>query len=150
MNIGNKIAEARKKKNLTQEQLADLLKVTRQSISRWESNQTYPDMDNIVFLAEILEVSCDYLLTDTTKVLEEGIEFSRSAITRLLYGAKGKRVKLTFYEDSKDSDIEGKECSITDFDGQWMYVEYKKRKSTEVKLIPISSILSITFVKDGE
>lgn len=150
MNIGNKIAEARKKKNLTQEQLADLLKVTRQSISRWESNQTYPDMDNIVFLAEILDVSCDYLLTDTTKVLEEGKDCSRSAITRLLYAAKGKRVKLIFYEDSKDSDIEGKECSISDFDGQWMYVEYKKRKSTEVKLIPISSILSITFVKDGE
>lgn len=40
MSIGNKIADARKKKNLTQEQLAELLKVTRQSISRWESDQT--------------------------------------------------------------------------------------------------------------
>ena len=37
MSIGNKIADARKEKNLTQEQLADMMSVTRQSISRWES-----------------------------------------------------------------------------------------------------------------
>lgn len=150
MSVGNKIANARKMKNLTQEQLADLLNVTRQSISRWESNQTYPDMENIVFLAEILDVSCDYLLTDKTRVKEEGKHFSQSTITRLLFGAKGKSVKLFFYEDAKDDDIGNKECVITDFDGQWMYVKFKKRKSTEVKLIPISSILSITFVRDGE
>jgi len=57
MSIGRKIADARKAKNLTQEQLADLMSVTRQSISRWESEQSYPEMDKIVFLAEILGVS---------------------------------------------------------------------------------------------
>ena len=150
MSIGNKIADTRKKKNLTQEQLADLLKVTRQSVSRWESDQTYPDMDKIVFLAEILDVSCDYLLTDKTISKEVGKDVSQSAITRLLFSAKGKQIKLAFYEDAKDDDLENKECIITDFDGQWMYVEFKKRKSTEIKLIPISSILSITFVKEGE
>ena len=149
MSIGNKIAESRKKKNLTQEQLAELLNVTRQSVSRWESEQTYPDMDKIVFLAEILDVSCDYLLTDK-EVEKTGQDISRNSITRLLFGAKGKRVKLVFYEDAKDEDIGNKECKITDFDGQWMYVQYQKRKSTEVKLIPISSILSITFIKDSE
>lgn len=150
MSVGNKIADIRKSKNLTQEQLADLLKVTRQSISRWESDQTYPDMDKIIFLAEILDVSCDYLLTDKTELQEVGKDFSRSAITRLLFGAKGKKVKLTFYEDAKDDDLGNKECVITDFDGQWMYVQFRKRKSTEEKLIPISSILSITFIKEGE
>lgn len=48
MALGRKIAEARKEKNLTQEQLADLMSVTRQSISRWESDQSYPEMDKIV------------------------------------------------------------------------------------------------------
>lgn len=150
MSIGNKIADARKKRNLTQEQLAELLKVTRQSISRWESDQTYPDMDKIVFLSEILNVTCDYLLTDNVRSQEEGKDFSRSAITRLLFNAKGKRVKLVFYEDVKDNDLGSKECVIKDFDGQWMYVQYKKRKAMEVKLISISSILSITFIKEGE
>lgn len=148
MNMGYKIAEARKKKNLTQEQLAQLLGVSRQSISRWESNQTYPDMDKIVFLAEILEVSCDYLLTDQTVPRQDEQDYSKSAITRLLYGAKGKRVKLAFYHDAKDDDLDQKESVITDFDGQWMYVEYEKKKTKEMKIIPISSILSITFVKE--
>lgn len=150
MSIGNKIAEARKKKNLTQEQLADLLKVTRQSISRWESDHTYPDMDKIVFLSEILDVSCDYLLTDKDKLQEDGKEFKRSAITRLLFGTKGKCVKLIFYEDAKDDDLTNKKCVITDFDGQWMYVQFKKHKLKEIKLITISSILSITYIKEDE
>ena len=150
MNIGSKIAEARKKKHLTQEQLAELLNVSRQSISRWESNQTYPDMDKIVFLAEILEVSCDYLLTDQALPQENGTAGNQSAITRLLYGAKGKRVKLAFYQDAKDADLDLKESVITDFDGQWMHVEYEKKKTKEMKIIPISSILSITFVKESK
>lgn len=150
MNIGSKIAEARKKKHLTQEQLAELLSVSRQSISRWESNQTYPDMDKIVFLAEILEVSCDYLLTDQAVPQEDGKDYGKNVITRLLYGAKGKRVKLKFYEDAKDDDLDQKESVITDFDGQWMYVEYEKKKTKEMKIIPISSVLSITFVKESK
>jgi len=53
MGLGNKIADARKSKNMTQEQLAELMSVTRQSISRWESDQSYPEMEKIVYLAEI-------------------------------------------------------------------------------------------------
>ena len=62
MSIGEKIVEARRAKNLTQEQLAELLGVTRQSISRWEQNQAYPEVEKILRLSDILGVSCDYLL----------------------------------------------------------------------------------------
>ena len=64
MNIGDKIAKARKAQNLTQEQLADLLDVSRQAVSRWESDLAYPETDNLVRLSEILHVNCDYLLKD--------------------------------------------------------------------------------------
>lgn len=64
MKIGTKIADARKKQNLTQEQLAELMGVTRQSISRWESNAAYPEIEKIVHLVEILKINCDYLLRD--------------------------------------------------------------------------------------
>ena len=57
MSIGNKIANARKEKHLTQEQLADLMGVSRQSVSRWESDQAYPEMEKIVRLAEVLAVT---------------------------------------------------------------------------------------------
>lgn len=104
MGIGNKIADARKAKNMTQEQLAELLSVTRQSISRWESDQSYPEMDKIIYLAEILGVSCDYLLKDNCEKTEMKKE-SGSAITRILYGLKGKKVRLTFYSDAADYNL---------------------------------------------
>ena len=64
MSLGNKLAQARRAKNLTQEQLAEKLEVTRQAVSRWESDAAYPETDKIVRMAQILEVSCDYLLQD--------------------------------------------------------------------------------------
>lgn len=48
MSLGNKLAEARRAKNLTQEQLAEKLDVTRQAVSRWESDAAYPETDKIV------------------------------------------------------------------------------------------------------
>ena len=64
MKIGGKIANARRCENLTQEQLAEMLGVSRQSISKWELDVAYPEMDNLVKLAEILHINCDYLLKD--------------------------------------------------------------------------------------
>ena len=64
MSLGNKLADARRAKNLTQEQLAEKLEVTRQAVSRWESGAAWPETDKLVRMAQILEVSCDYLLQD--------------------------------------------------------------------------------------
>ena len=147
MGFGNKIADARKAKNMTQEQLAELMSVTRQSISRWESDQSYPEMDKIVFLAEILGVSCDYLLKDNCDKTETKKE-NGNAITRLLYGLKGKSVRLSFYSNDIDYDLVNTDCIIVDFDGQWINVEYTKGKKIETKLLPVSSILSIKYVKE--
>ena len=62
MGIGEKIAALRKKANLTQEELADVLNVIRQSVSRWEAGEPYPDMNKIGKLADILGTNCDCLL----------------------------------------------------------------------------------------
>lgn len=49
-----------------------------------------------------------------------------------------------------DAELNGVVCKITEFDGQWMYVSYKKREKQMSKLIPISSILSIKLIEqDG-
>ena len=63
MGLGNKIYELRKKENLTQEQLAEKLNVTRQTISKWETNQSSPEFDKILPLCELFEISTDELLT---------------------------------------------------------------------------------------
>ena len=150
MSLGNKLAEARKKQNLTQEQLAEQLGVTRQAVSRWESDTAYPETDKIVRMAQILEVSCDYLLQDG--VDEKGKPVT-SPVTRLLKQAKGRRVKLTFYE-SDGMPVVHDWCVIQDFDGGWANMEVvrnqKKPEKNEVRLIPLSAISTITFLKDGE
>ncbi len=64
MNLGEKIYDLRTKKNLSQGDIADALDVSRQSVSKWENNNAVPDLDKIVKLAEIFEVSLDELVLD--------------------------------------------------------------------------------------
>ena len=62
MTIGEKIRIHRDKMSLSQEKLAEKLGVTRQSISKWESNRTYPEMSKIITLSKLFEVNVEYLL----------------------------------------------------------------------------------------
>ena len=64
MTLGEKLSKLRKEYNYTQEQLADILGVTRQSISKWESDIAYPETDKLIKMGKIFECSMDYLLND--------------------------------------------------------------------------------------
>lgn len=62
MTLGEKLYELRKKHGLSQEQLAEALNVSRQSISKWEGNVTYPESDKLIALSDYFGVSLDYLM----------------------------------------------------------------------------------------
>lgn len=62
MNLGGRLFELRKSKNLTQDEVAEKLKVTRQTISKWETNQSTPDFDKIIPLCELFEIGVEELL----------------------------------------------------------------------------------------
>ena len=62
MNVGEKLFELRKSKNLTQDDVAEKLEVTRQTISKWETNQSTPDFDKIVPLCNLYEITPNELL----------------------------------------------------------------------------------------
>ena len=64
MEIGNKINQLRKLSGMTQEQLAEKLNVSRQTISKWESDSTSPDLESIVKISRIFHVSLDDLLKE--------------------------------------------------------------------------------------
>lgn len=64
MTLGEKIAKQRKSLNYTQEQLADILGVSRQSISKWESDIAYPETEKLIELGKLFDCSMDYLLKD--------------------------------------------------------------------------------------
>lgn len=64
MTLGEKIAKERKELNYTQEQLANILDVSRQSISKWESDIAYPETDKLIELGKRFDCSMDYLLKE--------------------------------------------------------------------------------------
>lgn len=63
--IGSKIKAARIEKKLTQKQVAEILGVSRQTISNWENEKSYPDIISVIKMIECYDVSLDYLLRGT-------------------------------------------------------------------------------------
>ncbi len=64
MTFGEKLSKLRKECNYTQEQLADLIGVSRQSISKWELDIAYPETDKLIELGKLFDCSMDYLLKE--------------------------------------------------------------------------------------
>ena len=92
MTIGEKIKNARMENGLTQEELASKMMVSRQAITKWEADKGIPDVSNLKLLAQLLNVSVDYLLDDGWKidvnVIHEMIDLSK-------YGKAVIKKKLT-------------------------------------------------------
>jgi len=71
MNLGEKILEMRTKANMSQGDLADVLKVSRQSVSKWETNSSVPELDKILKMSEIFKISIDELVHGDKEELSE-------------------------------------------------------------------------------
>ncbi len=70
MEIGDRLKQARNEQKLTQENLAEQLGVSRQTISNWENNRSYPDIINLIALSKIYAISLDDLLMEDRKMIE--------------------------------------------------------------------------------
>lgn len=64
MTLGEKISKLRKEYNYTQEQLSELLGISRQSVSKWESDTAYPETDKLIKIGQLFDCSMDYLLNE--------------------------------------------------------------------------------------
>ena len=73
MELGNKIKYYRGEKEFSQEELAERVYVSRQTISNWENNKSYPDINSIVLLSEIFEISIDYLIKGDVEQMKKEI-----------------------------------------------------------------------------
>ena len=71
MELGNRIKELRKAQNINQDDLAEKLFVSRQTISNWENDKSYPDIQSVLLLSEIFSVSVDNLLKGDVEKMEE-------------------------------------------------------------------------------
>ena len=87
MTLGEKIKKARLENGLTQEQLAEKMMVSRQAITKWEADKGIPDISNLKLLAQLLNVSIDYLLDDGCEidlnVIREPIDLSKYGHARI-------------------------------------------------------------------
>lgn len=79
MNLGENLQNIRKRRNLSQEELADKLNVSRQSVSKWESGSSYPEIEKIITICEIFQCSMDELIKGeiTIPVIEGKQEYDR-------------------------------------------------------------------------
>ncbi|HRR75381.1 MAG TPA: helix-turn-helix transcriptional regulator [Ruminococcus sp.] len=64
MDFNNKLYELRKQKGLSQEELANRLNVSRQTISKWEVGDSTPDMEKLIAISDLFEISLDELVLD--------------------------------------------------------------------------------------
>ena len=71
MLLGEKLKETRQSKGLSQSTVAEHLNISRQSISKWENNSSYPDLDNLVRLSKYYEISIDDLLNENQELKEK-------------------------------------------------------------------------------
>ena len=74
MNLANNLRKIRKENNLSQEQLAEKLGVSRQSVSKWESEQAYPEMEKMIQICDLFDITMDELLNQNVSAVNEAKE----------------------------------------------------------------------------
>ncbi len=82
MTIGERLLKLRKEKNISQEELANVLDVSRQTVSKWETDQSTPDFDKIIPLCEYFGITSDELLTGNQNIKEAKKENVKSKFAR--------------------------------------------------------------------
>lgn len=82
MDLNERLKKKREERNYTQKELAELLNVSRQTISSWEVGRTYPDLDIIVKLSDLYKIPLDLLLKEDSKLVETISEKARKSERR--------------------------------------------------------------------
>ncbi len=83
MILADKILKLRKQSGWSQEELADKMNVSRQSVSKWESASSIPDLNKVILLTEIFGVTTDYLLKDEIEEVHTIVEDKEQNIIRI-------------------------------------------------------------------
>jgi len=73
MNFSKQLKKYRELNNLSQEALAEKIYVTRQTISKWENDKTYPDIHNLIALSILFDISLDELVKGDVKVMKNEV-----------------------------------------------------------------------------
>lgn len=151
--LGEKLVTLRKKHGYSQQNVADMLSVTRQTISNWECDQGAPALDKAAELARIYKVSLDDLVGNEVEIAARE---KKSADLHILKNLIGRQCTLDC--DDQDLLMEGiadGRIKILDADEEWLRIEYVRakgnslfKKETVVKLIEMSAVQGIEIVEE--
>ena len=135
--LANRLAELRKQKGLSQEELADKLQVSRQAISKWERGEASPDTDNLIELAKIYGVSLDELVGLSSDKKQEEKEPQNDKIT---IDDDGIHIK-----DDEGNEVEVKEGHIhlKDENGQRVVKGVSKNQKISILVSTITTLLVV-------
>ena len=98
MEIGQKLKQARKEAGMTQEAAAELLSVSRQSISNWECGRSYPDIVSVIRMSELYSVSLDTLLKEEKQMNQNYQDFLKESTNTVNAGRRlGEIILLSTY-----------------------------------------------------
>lgn len=139
MNFHEKLYDLRKSSGLTQEEMAERLEVSRQTISNWETGSASPSLDKELELSELFSVSLDELVgRKKTK---------QHAISEILLSLLNQRVTIHLDYDEDDIRLFGestyKNCQVIAVNERSMRILVKEKKQEVEKLLFLKNILSI-------
>ncbi|WP_099469562.1 helix-turn-helix domain-containing protein [Konateibacter massiliensis] len=113
MNIADRIQNLRKSKGISQEELADKVGVSRQAVSKWESEQSLPDLEKIIIMSEYFGVTTDYILKGIEPAVKNESQ-SNDLASKILYLSSTALIAIglfcgfgSWYEEQMASDIWG-------------------------------------------
>ena len=151
--LGEKLAALRKRSGYSQQELAEKLSVTRQTISNWECGQGAPALDKAVELAKIYEISLDDLAGEQVEVV---VKEKRESQARVLKRLVGKYVKIEDSDATLLIEQQGK-VKVLEVSKDWIRVEYTRlkegsftKKETVVKLIDINAVEGFEIEEEDE
>lgn len=151
--LGEKLAALRKRSGYSQQELAEKLSVTRQTISNWECGQGAPALDKAVELAKIYQISLDDLAGEQVEVV---VKEKRESQARVLKRLVGKYVKIEDSDATLLIEQQGK-VKVLEVSEGWIRVEYTRlkegsftKKETVVKLIDINAVEGFEIEEEDE
>ena len=154
--LSEKLITLRKKSGMSQQELADRISVTRQTISNWECGQGAPALDKAAELAALYHISLDDLVGDHVGIVAR----QKRSSNRLLKSLEGKRVKISCNDKEIAIQVDfdwdyNRIVKVLEVTDEWMRIEYTRtkensltKKETVVKLMEIGTFNGFELVED--
>lgn len=154
--LARKLLKLRRRKGLSQQQVADLLGVSRQTISNWECGQGAPALDKALELARIYEISLDDLVCDSVEVATAPQRVEGRDL-HVLTMVCGWLCRIDCDDDDWVLTGAGSQnVRVIDVDAHWMRVEYERRNPTSlakervIQLLDVANITCIALVGEPD